>query len=188
MHTDVNDPYAILGLDPTASDQGIRAAFRRRAKELHPDLNPDRVAEFIALKWAYDVLLDPSTRAAYDKACWSAEEQSTSSNPSRQSIPVNVRPTLRRTGVISTYSFAFAFVAAIAFLLVFVLIGSTDAPPPASAAAQIRLAHPTSEMPEEGSDPAASDQIGQQESHTFFWERQAFSKRRRSSGQVFPGH
>src|SRR5206468_8556530 len=42
---------------PTASEQLIRAASHRRAKEVHPDVSPDRTSEFVALKGAYDMQL-----------------------------------------------------------------------------------------------------------------------------------
>jgi hypothetical protein len=61
------DYYAELGITADASRPAIDEAFRRRAKELHPDRNPDVEAEgFKRLTAAYGVLRDPATRAAYD--------------------------------------------------------------------------------------------------------------------------
>lgn len=62
------DYYAELGLGPGARGVQIDDAFRRRAKQLHPDRNPDTAAEeaFKRLGVAYEVLRDPVTRAAYD--------------------------------------------------------------------------------------------------------------------------
>jgi len=64
------DYYDILGVPRTASEQDLKSAFRRLAKECHPDRNPgDREAEqrFKDLNEAYEALRDPQKRAAYDK-------------------------------------------------------------------------------------------------------------------------
>ena len=62
------DYYAELGLTADASRPAIDEAYRRRAKALHPDRNPDAAAEdrFKRLAAAYEVLRDPVTRRAYD--------------------------------------------------------------------------------------------------------------------------
>jgi molecular chaperone DnaJ len=64
------DYYEILGLSRGASEQDVKAAFRRLAKDCHPDRNNgDKVAEtkFKELNEAYEVLKDPQKRAAYDQ-------------------------------------------------------------------------------------------------------------------------
>ena len=60
--------YAWLNVLPTSSIVEIKAAFRQRAKELHPDHNksPHAVKEFQGLNEAYNVLSDPVTRSQYD--------------------------------------------------------------------------------------------------------------------------
>lgn len=60
--------YRILGVVPGASAEMIKAAYRRRAKDLHPDRNPrpDARDEFQRLSEAYRALTDPATRADYD--------------------------------------------------------------------------------------------------------------------------
>lgn len=64
------DPYAALGLSKDASQDEIKKAYRRIAKECHPDLKPgDAAAEarFKAAAAAYDLLKDPETRARFDR-------------------------------------------------------------------------------------------------------------------------
>jgi hypothetical protein len=55
------DPHAVLGVAPGASLDEVRAAFRRKALELHPDRGGDP-ATFIAAKKAYDALVKRRTR------------------------------------------------------------------------------------------------------------------------------
>jgi molecular chaperone DnaJ len=62
--------YETLGIQRGAPDQEIKAAFRRLAKECHPDsCNGDHTAEqrFKELNEAYEALKDPQRRAAYDR-------------------------------------------------------------------------------------------------------------------------
>lgn len=64
------DPYVILGVPRTASDKEIKSAYRKLAKELHPDRNTDnpKAAEkFSAATQAYDLLSDADKRARYDR-------------------------------------------------------------------------------------------------------------------------
>lgn len=60
--------YELLGVEPDCSMDDIKVAFRRRAKELHPDVNPEDDAEssFVALSRAYEVLSDEEARREYD--------------------------------------------------------------------------------------------------------------------------
>lgn len=58
--------YTILEIPEDASPEQIKAAFRKKAKETHPDRGGD-AATFIDVKEAYDVLSDPEQRARYDR-------------------------------------------------------------------------------------------------------------------------
>lgn len=63
------DWYAILNVDPSADDAAIKAAHRRRARELHPDVNAsdDATARMAEVNHARDILLNPHTRAVFDR-------------------------------------------------------------------------------------------------------------------------
>ncbi len=64
------DYYELLGLQRGADEAAIKAAYRRLAKECHPDRHngcPDHEARFKSVNEAYDVLKDPQKRAAYDR-------------------------------------------------------------------------------------------------------------------------
>jgi molecular chaperone DnaJ len=64
------DLYKVLGVRRSASAAEIRRAYQKRARELHPDLNPgDPVAaeRFATISEAFTVLSDPQRRAAYDR-------------------------------------------------------------------------------------------------------------------------
>jgi DnaJ-class molecular chaperone len=63
-----DDPYATLGVAKSASDEDIRRAFRKLAKELHPDLNRSGTEErFKKVSSAYEILGDPAKRRAFDR-------------------------------------------------------------------------------------------------------------------------
>jgi curved DNA-binding protein len=64
------DYYKILGVDRKASDEDIRKAYRKLAKQYHPDYNPEnKQAEerFKEINEAYEVLSDPKKRSHYDR-------------------------------------------------------------------------------------------------------------------------
>lgn len=64
------DYYEVLGISKTATADDIKAAYRKKAKECHPDLHPnDKTAEerFKELNEANEVLSDPDKRARYDQ-------------------------------------------------------------------------------------------------------------------------
>ena len=64
------DYYKILGVDKNIPQKDIRSAYRKRAKQFHPDLHPNdpkAKAKFQALSEAFEVLNDPEKRAKYDK-------------------------------------------------------------------------------------------------------------------------
>jgi curved DNA-binding protein len=64
------DYYKILGVDKNIDQKDVREAYRKRAKQFHPDLHPNdpkAKAKFQALNEAYDVIGDPEKRKKYDQ-------------------------------------------------------------------------------------------------------------------------
>src|ERR1700712_6110485 len=72
----MKDPYEILGVQRTADEAAIRAAYRKLAKTHHPDVNPgkpDAAARFGEISSAYDLLSDKDKRARFDRGEIDAE-------------------------------------------------------------------------------------------------------------------
>lgn len=64
-----DDPYTVLGVPRTATDDEIRRRYRQLVKELHPDVNPEKSAEerFKKVTVAFDIVGDPVKRKAFDR-------------------------------------------------------------------------------------------------------------------------
>lgn len=81
---DKRDYYEILGVEKTADDATIKAAYRKLAKKYHPDMNPgdkDAEAKFKEASEAYGVLSDPEKRRQYDQFGHAAFEGGAGGNP-----------------------------------------------------------------------------------------------------------
>lgn len=63
------DYYEVLGLKKDAGEEDVKKAYRRLAKQYHPDVSEDKDAEekFKEVSEAYEVLIDPAKKATYDK-------------------------------------------------------------------------------------------------------------------------
>lgn len=70
---EIKDYYKTLKIEPTASEQQVKASFRKLALQHHPDKNPDNVyaaALFREIQEAYEVLSDPHKREEYNYKRW----------------------------------------------------------------------------------------------------------------------
>ena len=78
---DYKDYYQVLGVGKNASEQDIKKAYRKLARQYHPDVNPDNKEseeKFKEINEAYEVLGSTETREKYDRlgASWNAYQQS----------------------------------------------------------------------------------------------------------------
>ncbi|WP_051228783.1 J domain-containing protein [Pleomorphomonas oryzae] len=99
IHNDPMDLYRALGLTSSATMEEIGAAFRKRAKETHPDSTGQASADaFREMSDAYDILGDPVRRQEYDRVARELyEEQQGGREAVRLSEPWSARPSARRT-------------------------------------------------------------------------------------------
>ena len=63
----MDDPYATLGVEPSATQADIKRAYQRAAMRAHPDRHGGDDSEFKAIAEAYELLSDPESRAHYDE-------------------------------------------------------------------------------------------------------------------------
>lgn len=75
--------YNILGVTPLAGIAEIKTAFRRLAKLYHPDKNPGEKEKFATILKAYETLIDPDLRAAYDRKIRYQQDSSQAKERSR---------------------------------------------------------------------------------------------------------
>jgi hypothetical protein len=85
--------YAALGVDPAATHETIVAAFRRKARVLHPDVPETGDAEaFIRVKQAYEVLGNAGRRADYDRSRRGGSPTTVGSEAARQGLHLSDMP------------------------------------------------------------------------------------------------
>jgi hypothetical protein len=103
----VADHYGVLGVSRTATRSQIKDAYRRNARRLHPDVNPDPWAaeRFKEMTHAYEVLSDDKRRADYDLLPPETHvPQTTPDDASFVYILRNVLTTLRREQEVQRYA------------------------------------------------------------------------------------
>jgi len=86
----MRNPYEVLGVKPNAGEAEIRKAFRKLAKQYHPDLNPGNQAaesKFKDVNAAYDLLSDAAKRGRFDRGEIDAEGHETFAHAHAQSGP-----------------------------------------------------------------------------------------------------
>ncbi len=77
----MQDPYKLLNVDRSASQEDVKRAYRKLAKELHPDINPGNKEveqKFKEISQAYSILGDPKKRKRFDRGEIDASGQETS--------------------------------------------------------------------------------------------------------------
>ena len=74
------NPYKVLGVSPKDSQETIKKAYRKAAKECHPDTHPGREAEerFRQISEVYEILGDEQKRKAYDEKASDLQNRSKS--------------------------------------------------------------------------------------------------------------
>ncbi len=127
MIYDAKRYYAMLGVEPGCADEEIRAAFRRLAKEQHPDSETGSVSAFIRLKKAYDTLADPEKRAQYDHISRPRPVRQLPDAELMMSVP---RPRRYRLGGMSITRFAaaFVFMTSLSFVAIEIMLEDADVP------------------------------------------------------------
>jgi len=102
LNRDPKGYYISLGIDESADPDAIKAAYRAKAKRIHPDFNPSPIAakQFHRLHEAYETLSDPDLRAAYDRPWRDAKANasgSSSAGAKRTETKPNEKPQETRT-------------------------------------------------------------------------------------------
>jgi molecular chaperone DnaJ len=101
------DLYDLLGVRKIASASDIRRAYQKRARSLHPDLNPGDPAAaegFRAISQAFEVLSDPQPRAASRDSTSRPTYASSGSAFARSSTPARALPRASRPSAARTSS------------------------------------------------------------------------------------
>jgi hypothetical protein len=93
-----SSPYEVLGVPPTASDDELRRAYRRRLRETHPDAG-GRASEFHAVQGAWELVGTAEARAAYDaRGLRASSTTSTVFAPPASRPRADSRPQARSSG------------------------------------------------------------------------------------------
>jgi DnaJ domain len=121
-----NDLYQVLGVTPSATSAEIADAFRTQARHLHPDRNPgddDATERFKALTLAYQTLIRPRSRDAYDR------RHLVTAAPATATAPPHRQPLFRTAGRAraAVWSGVLLFVLGVAVATTLVLVDTGGA-------------------------------------------------------------
>lgn len=86
------DYYEVLGVSRSAGAREIKSVYRKKARAMHPDRNPERADEFIELTDAYQTLVDPELRRMYNRGGADAvrEHQARKNNGHAAADPLDI--------------------------------------------------------------------------------------------------
>lgn len=105
------NPYTILGVSKTATEEEIKTAYHKKAKETHPDVNDgEETPEFIKYTFAYKMLIDPERRKEYDETGqWEEDHEPTIDDQAVAVLAVMVNRSVATVGegIMSTDFVAF---------------------------------------------------------------------------------
>lgn len=96
------DLYTVLGVGRDATADEIRRAYRRLARQHHPDLtsDPGGPQRFTAVSRAYEILHDPVQRARYDRIVHPSPTPAVRDRPPQPTGPVAMTDQIRRRGIL----------------------------------------------------------------------------------------
>jgi DnaJ-class molecular chaperone len=97
------DPYKVLGVDKSATQEDIKNSYRKLASKHHPDKQGGDTTTFQQIQAAYDILSDASKRQAYDNPSPQYRAYSGSSNPFQDMINEFMRQTQQRIYTITIF-------------------------------------------------------------------------------------
>jgi len=126
--------YDVLGVRPTATSEEIRAAYRQRAREAHPDALAgssaarSNQADMAAINAAWRVLSDPGRRAVYD-ASLRSPNPSAGPTAARSRVPDIPMPVQRGSGRFPIWPFVLIGVLAVIFIFSAGALSKPSEPP-----------------------------------------------------------